>query len=363
MSYWTPTPIVRAAAVTIIVAGVCAGITQAGDLNPPSGPIQATDRVTLNEQSITLPYTITQSGSYVLTSNLTGVSGSGGIIIAVSNVTLDLNGFTLQGVAGSLDGIGPDGSFHRDVVIKNGIVKDWGGSGITSFNFGLPFSSEWLYTRIENITVSSNGGSGIFGGLGAIIKRCNAHDNGLDGITQGNLAGLIIDCVANNNGGNGFGIADTTTVINCSAANNQHHGLEGGTSGATIIACTFSDNEIGGMRLCQSTTVRDCTIHSNSGYGILVFGTGNIVGNSITHNSGDGIMGGNIAPEGNNRIEGNNIALNGGFGINLVNNQVNFVYRNTFSGNIAGTFNIHANNSAPLTNNAATAGPFHNIEQ
>ena len=74
-------------------------------------------------------------------------------------------------------------------------------------------------------------------------------------------------------------------------------------------------------------------------------------------------MGGSVSPEGNNRIENNNIGLNGGFGISLVNNEVNFVYRNTFSRNTAGTFNIHVNNSAPLTNNAATAGPFHNIEQ
>ncbi len=40
-------------------------------LNPPPGPVQATDRTRLNQQSIpAFPYLINLSGSYVLTSNI-----------------------------------------------------------------------------------------------------------------------------------------------------------------------------------------------------------------------------------------------------------------------------------------------------
>ncbi len=45
-----------------------------------------------------LPYTITTAGSYYVTAHLTGPVG---INISSSNVTLDLNGYTLLGTAGN----------------------------------------------------------------------------------------------------------------------------------------------------------------------------------------------------------------------------------------------------------------------
>jgi hypothetical protein len=44
------------------------------------------------------PVTITQPGSYRLSSNLTAPPAANGIEITVSNVTIDLNGFTVLGV-------------------------------------------------------------------------------------------------------------------------------------------------------------------------------------------------------------------------------------------------------------------------
>src|SRR3954469_21762838 len=48
-----------------------------------------------------LPLVITNSGSYYLTANLTGIVGTNGITITADNVTIDLNGFALNGVPGS----------------------------------------------------------------------------------------------------------------------------------------------------------------------------------------------------------------------------------------------------------------------
>src|SRR5580698_3192796 len=42
-------------------------------------------------------FIISQPGSYYLTANLAGASGKNGIEITTNNVTLDLNGFSLQG--------------------------------------------------------------------------------------------------------------------------------------------------------------------------------------------------------------------------------------------------------------------------
>ena len=58
-----------------------------------------------------LPFTISQSGSYYLSTNLTGVSGLHGIYIATGNVTLDLTGFTIQVYGFSVVGIYVAGSY------------------------------------------------------------------------------------------------------------------------------------------------------------------------------------------------------------------------------------------------------------
>ena len=50
-------------------------------------------------------FKITQPGSYYLTSNVTGVAGKAGIEVTAPNVTIDLRGFELLGVPGSLAGI------------------------------------------------------------------------------------------------------------------------------------------------------------------------------------------------------------------------------------------------------------------
>jgi hypothetical protein len=62
----------------------------------------AVDGVTLINQSTVMaaggfPYKITQPGSYKLTGNLSVPNFVSGLQIAVSNVTLDLNGFTISG--------------------------------------------------------------------------------------------------------------------------------------------------------------------------------------------------------------------------------------------------------------------------
>ena len=50
-------------------------------------------------------FVISQPGSYCLGSNVVGVAGKNGIKIDADNVTLDLAGFGVLGVGGSLSGI------------------------------------------------------------------------------------------------------------------------------------------------------------------------------------------------------------------------------------------------------------------
>ncbi len=73
-------------------------------------------------------FKITWPGTYFLTGNITGVAGKSGIEVAADDVTIDLAGFELIGVIGSLDGIHVQPV--RGFTVSNGTVRDWGRIGV-----------------------------------------------------------------------------------------------------------------------------------------------------------------------------------------------------------------------------------------
>ena len=87
-----------------------------GSLTPPGAPaptMKTLQQVEPRTPISALPFTISNSGSYYLTANLTGAAGSDGITILASDVTLDLNGFTMTGVrSGAIDN-------GKTIVIKS----------------------------------------------------------------------------------------------------------------------------------------------------------------------------------------------------------------------------------------------------
>src|SRR5262245_35397859 len=122
----------------IIAAGAAIG---AGPLEPPAGGVlptmkpldQLEPRIAID--AVNTPgdadsmFRIAKPGSYYLTGNFIGEAGKAGIEIAASGVTLDLMGFTLKGVQGSLDGVTTDGP-QLTLVLRNGSVTDWSGDGV-----------------------------------------------------------------------------------------------------------------------------------------------------------------------------------------------------------------------------------------
>src|SRR4051812_5162311 len=101
----------------LIVASGTVQLFAQGPLSPPPGvptpTMKTLDQVEPRKEinaTNTPPtgfsiFTISAPGSYYLSGNITGVSGKFGILIQVDDVDLDLNGFTLTGVSGSLAGI------------------------------------------------------------------------------------------------------------------------------------------------------------------------------------------------------------------------------------------------------------------
>jgi len=118
---------------------------------------------------LALPYTISQPGSYYLASNLS-VSGGSGILIKASNVTVDLNGFTisstLSGTSGSGFAIFIDLN-QSDIRIHNGnIVSNTTVSGgvftLNGFFGGISSPSPTNQSiSISDLRVKGMAGSGI----------------------------------------------------------------------------------------------------------------------------------------------------------------------------------------------------------
>jgi len=75
----------------------------------------------------TVPYTITAPGVYCLTGDLTGFASNAAITIQADNVTLDLNGYTLEGAGGTPTGIGSQD--RSNVTLRNGRIVGFG-SGV-----------------------------------------------------------------------------------------------------------------------------------------------------------------------------------------------------------------------------------------
>src|SRR5262249_30290848 len=88
---------------TLLVIGHWSLVISQGPLTPPGAPaptMKTLDQIEARTPISSAPFTITNSGSYYLTTNLS-VSTGNAITIATNGVTLDLNGFTISSTAAS----------------------------------------------------------------------------------------------------------------------------------------------------------------------------------------------------------------------------------------------------------------------
>jgi len=365
-------------AAGLLGAAALSRVASAGPLNPPAGPITSTGKTLTEVEPRTAinaantrgdansTFRITQPGSYYLVGNLAGENAKHGIEVAASGVTIDLNGFALLGVPGSLSAIATDGP-RSDIAIRNGSISGWGGAGIN-----LTAGGTCPNSIIEHIIARSNGDAGIQTGARAAVRRCIADLNGGDGITCGQDSS-IADCTAVTNTGNGIRALSGSVIDTCVATGNTMTGILTGV-GCTIAGCAARSNGDGGIFTSQCCALSACSATSNTGGGIIV-----TIGCSVVHctaqlNTGDGISasddctiractcdgnggttGAGIRATGSdNLIEGNNCTDNGR-GI-VGGGTGNFIARNVCSGNTT-NWEITANNIC-LVVQAAPSGAF-----
>ncbi len=352
----------------------------AGPLNPPAGPVTSTPgpepRTVINAANTPGDadslFKITQPGSYYLTGNITGVTGKHGIEIVASGVTLDLNGFDLNGVAGSLDGVSTTVSHLTSIAVLNGSIRNWGDEGVDASFFTT------TGCRIERVHASANLGSGIAVGPDARVSHCAASGNGVSGIRAGS-GSRVSDCVAFENVGDGINTGSSSAVTGCTARDNTLTGILVGL-GSTVSACTSQGNDGSGISTGVGCTIVNSAAYSNLGSGFAVGGSGTItnctarfntrngisvtsgvlvLNNTCSNNRGSGGDGAGInATAGDNRIEGN-VCTSNDRGIDI-DAAGNIIIKNTCTSNLT-NWTIAAGNSIGAivvagTNGAAVNG-------
>lgn len=233
------------------VAGIAAvaRAARAGSLNPPAGPVAPTmkplDQVEPRTavQSLSgdsgAQYVISQSGSYYLTGNISGVSGLNAITVGAPHVTIDLNGFALLGAIGSAHGVFGNNAADG-LCVRNGAISGW--------NIGINVSNTTAQSRIECINVDHCTNGGISIGERGIVSHCAANACGGVGIATLN-GSRIVQCVAGGGSGGAHGIAaDYGSVIEgCTSTENSGSGfvLEG--AGILIVGCKATFNSMDGV--------------------------------------------------------------------------------------------------------------------
>jgi parallel beta-helix repeat protein len=392
--------------VASVAALGVAGLLHAGPLDPPVGPIAPTakplsevePRIAINAANTPGDadslFKITTPGSYYLTGNITGVANKHGIEIAASGVTVDLSGFAMNGVSGTLSGIVFGDSDAGEAAIRNGTVTGWALSGVDlrqGSNGGCV---------VESIRSVRNAVHGIAVANRSAVRGCVTNDNTTTGIIAGEhcsisdcvatlgfngisvAAGSTLDsCIAADNGRDGFVVTGTEgglTFVNCGASRNVRHGFQiAPANGCTLVACTAFRNGGDGFSVNSGSSIKDCNAHENkqNGFhvgsgctiihcsarlndldGILASGSCLILENSCIGNGQStdaGVTGAGIHTVGtDNRIEGNNCDSSDR-GID-VDSSGSIIVRNTCSGN--GTnYDIGANNRyGPIVNITAS---------
>jgi len=224
----------------------------------------ATGPPTVGTKITSLPYTITASGYYYLTGNLS-YAGGNAITVNNDNVTIDLMGFSLIGPSNSslYSGIYMNG--RKNVEVRNGTVSGW--------HLGVSeYSNAGSHHRMIGVRANGNRYGIYLNGTDHLIKGCIASQG-----TFGSGSGLVIG---------------TGTIGGCTAMNfikvDSYSGfgifIGGGTASGNVVANCTGTSAIGiyaiGSATISHNQVSNCTT------GINGAGGGSIIGNVVYSDTG-----------------------------------------------------------------------------
>jgi hypothetical protein len=193
-----------------------------------------------------------------------------GILIDGDNVTLDLNGHTIEGT-GSGDGISIVGT--ADVNVENGVVRD--------FSNGVQISQA-LGTTVEHLTVvgSRGGAIGVVESENTVVQE-NTIRSGLTGISV--LNSLITQIEDNH-------VASATSGIGVTTISSPGEGLPPNSSGVTIQGNHVMRSASNGIRIgpaVEQVAVGENMAVNNGADGIEVLSDGVTIKGNRANSNGD----------------------------------------------------------------------------
>jgi hypothetical protein len=347
--------------ICVLLVTLCQG----GSLNPPAPPTAGTmkplndvePRVAIHQSD--MPLTISASGSYYLTQNVT--SAANGITVNADDVTIDLNGFVITGPgAGSNSGILING--RNNVEIRNGTVRGFSRGIYDGYATGESYrvlgvravanSTAGIYftgtnNQIRDCTVSSTGVSaanisiyGIYTGAGSTVANNTVTRTGHQATATSFIFCIMTNtgCIVTNNTvyNNGTSAAGYVYGISVSSGctltgNNVHNNGTSATVGVVFgIYATNAGNTITGNTVYSngsSAAVNVTGIYATNGNTV----SGNTANNNGTSSTGTSVTG--IFAGSGSAVIGNTACSNGGpaagtvYGLNLGGN--NFVSNNS----------------------------------
>ncbi len=376
-----------------IGAALVAVVVVAGPLAPPAGPVASTYK-TLSEVEPRIPISgstnIAQPGSYYLTQNIVAGSGVNAITVSASNVTIDLNGFTLDGAAGAgfraiTSGLGN----FRNITVRNGVIRNFQKEAIdlsgctsvrvervacdtaTGAGYGIITNNNASITDCtvngydagiivvdgslvaDCVVSASRVSGGVRTGIGCTIRNVTVRNSAGPGFTLGE-GSTVLGCTSSSTSGDGFVVGSRCRVSDCTASSAGGHGFNSGDAsvGVTFTRCTASNVAINGFQVYAGSFVTDCTTAE----------TGSRSSYNGVPSSGVYVVGGGSS----NHIEGNRFYRSEypvAFGASTTYNAA---LRNvsTFCGNYlnqGAASGVGANVIAPVAVVAVPSGPWDNM--
>lgn len=321
----TPAKLITASALAALaVAGF------AGPIAPPAGPVGPTmktlaeieSRIAINATNTPgdadgtpSVYKITQPGSYYLTGNISVAQAKSAIEVAAHNVTIDLNGFEINGNAVGLSGVYSTMSGARGLTVRNGSISWFTSHGVYAESVRSPSLTD---VRIGVC------GSGARLGDCAVVSRCVFDGNTSFGLHLAG-GGSVDQCTAIE-GGNGFSAQGWANFTGCTARTCTGKGFQM-LFGGTVTNCSATHCTGDGFWLQSGASITNCQSQNNTGAGVFLNGACTATNNSVTGNT-NGIVATNAA----NRIDSNNVTYSSGAGISVTSDN-NFIVRNTARAN------------------------------
>lgn len=366
-------------------AGVSAlgAMAKAGPLNPPAGAVASTSkplgevepRTAINSTNTPAgggaTYRITQPGAYYLTGHLSIAPGSHGVLVLASDVSIDLNGFTIVGGAGTGSGVSVSTS-AINFALCNGVIRNCGLNGVDA--------SATPNVRIEGLTVVGCAGYGILAGDNALVSLCSCtanasgtvggggFSNSTDALSVG-YGSLVRSCAVRFAGRYGINHAGLGLITDCHVSNAEQSASVGILAaqrtivrGCQVSFCTT------GIRANSSSRVESCHVNNCTQVGILsdTGGVTKIIDNDVANvGSSAGHAGIRVTAGNGCTVEGNRLEFN--YRHIEVLSAAHMIVRNTMAyPGAGGPLNIVAGNAfGPLVtvggvgNIAGTVGSDH----